>query len=346
MQSSALRVQARRYTVIACNACAVFAMSDGARAEITAARAERIDASHLEITWVASEPVELYLTDAARRSSKRLSTANRDERFLATVPVGARPHFLLRDTGDGTTVHLSERVVALENGSNFRDVGGYPAANGRHVRWGLIYRSGATPLLSAHDIATVRSLGLERLVDLRSSEERKLAPSVLTQNGFRVEAIDYPFESIPSTYIGILTQLSSEYRMLFDQLLSSRTPIVYNCTAGQDRTGIATALVLSALGVPRDVILADYHLSTVYRRPQFETPRIDPSRYPGNPAAALLAQVPNSRPEPLYLPSGRSYLADLLDTIDARWGSVNGYLDKVLHVDSAQLETLRRGYLE
>src|SRR3546814_12094115 len=71
-------------------------------------------------------------------------------------------------------------------------------------------------------------------------------------------------------------QLVPQLRVLFDTLLAKEGPVVYNCSAGQDRTGFATAMIMSALGVPREVIYKDYLLSTGYRKPLYELPKIDP----------------------------------------------------------------------
>src|SRR5690606_17096622 len=79
---------------------------------------------------------------------------------------------------------LAERVVPLEQGSNFRDIGGYATLDGKRVRQGLIYRSGATPMLTDSDLERVRALGLRNMIDLRSSEERALAPT-------RIEGVPY-----------------------------------------------------------------------------------------------------------------------------------------------------------
>jgi protein-tyrosine phosphatase len=129
-------------------------------------------------------------------------------------------------------------------------------------------------------------------------------------------------------------------------LLSEKGPVSYNCTAGQDRTGVATALILSALGVPRQTILNDYHLSTVYRRPENEMPAVDPTMYPGNPVAALFAKGRLMKPQPLYSEDGRSFMAAMYDRIDGHWGSVENYLDQVLGVGPTELARLRAHYLE
>jgi protein-tyrosine phosphatase len=133
---------------------------------------------------------------------------------------------------------------------------------------------------------------------------------------------------------------------VFQELLKNAGPLSVNCTAGQDRTGVAVALILSALGVPREFILTDYHLSTEYRRPHYEVPPLEAATYANNPAAALLGDVSNSTPLPLYSEAGRSMLAELLDYVVAQWGSVDNYLSSVLGIGPAQRASLRSLYLE
>lgn len=327
---------------------------------------ERLDATHVMVTWPPSRPVDVFETDRPdtdTSKAKRLSRDDRDGRYVAAVTDRRRSYFLLRDALDGSVVRVSERVLPLERGSNFRDLGGYATVDGKHVRWGLIYRSGATPLLSDHDVSYLRTLGLRSMIDLRSTEERELAPTRLSGQGIRYVAIDYPFNSLftkgithatvpkppPSAstlYRDFLTVLAREYGAVFHELLSRTGPIVYNCTAGQDRTGIATALILSALGVSRETILHDFHLSTGYRHPENEMPLVDPTKHPGNPAAELFVKARQAKPAPLYSTEGHSLLVDTFDEIHARWGSFDLYLEQVLGIDSGQLTALRAYYLE
>jgi protein-tyrosine phosphatase len=321
---------------------------------------QRIDESQVVLAWSSPNQVDIYVSskaDADMQSAAKVETANRDGRYLVNAPENRRWYFLLHDTRDGTWVRVAERVLPLEHGSNFRDLGGYLAADGKHVRWGLIYRSAATPLLSDSDVDTLlHTLNVRTMIDLRSTEERQLAPTRMMEKGIRYVAIDYPFQSLlpedvpkPSAtdmYYHLLTSMAPQFRSVFDELKSHKGAIAYNCTAGQDRTGIATALVLSALGVPRRTILEDYDLSTLNRRPQYESAPIDIEKYPDNPAAALLVKSAVQKPGPLYNSSGRSLLAETLDAIDARWGSVDRYLDEVIGVDSKEVAQLRRLYLE
>ena len=115
-------------------------------------------------------------------------------RLALAAPEHTRGWFLLKDRRDGTRVTVAERVLPLEQGSNFRDIGGYAGWGGKHVRWGMLYRSGATPLLTPGDLAQIKALSLQQMVDLRSSEERVYAPTRIT--GVPYGAVGYSFQAI------------------------------------------------------------------------------------------------------------------------------------------------------
>jgi protein-tyrosine phosphatase len=333
---------------------------------------ERAAPDRVVVRWRGDDPVDVYMAarpDAAIDKARLVAHADRDGVYAVNVADPARPYFILQDERDGSLARIAERLLPLEGGSNFRDVGGYPAAGGKHVRWGMIYRTAATPLLTDADYRYVAGLGITSVVDLRSIEERQIIPDQLPARlGARYFANDYPASALfsrlsqktaPGTdlYAAIIslyrtwpTSLAPQYRKIFEQLLRHDGAVSYHCSAGQDRTGVATALVLSALGVPRDVILQDYNLSTLDRRPENETPKLDPARYPGNPFVAFYAKAQASgagaKPRPLHDASGVAFLQQTFDEIDARWGSVDNYLDKVLGVDQRAIAQLRAIYLD
>ncbi|CAN7535336.1 tyrosine-protein phosphatase [Phenylobacterium sp. LjRoot219] len=338
-------------------------------AEVTAVSVERIAADRVLVTWRASGPVDLYEAEhpgAEVGQSRLIAEQDRDGRYEVRVAATARPYFLLRDVRDGTTLRVAERLLPLERGSNFRDVGGYPAAGGKHVRWGMIFRSGATPLLSDSDLQQIKALGLAEMVDLRSREERSLAPTRI--QGVKYVTVDYSMvqaaaangatahgttpHSMAAAYKLFPNGLAEQVRLTFDALVSENSPIVFNCSAGQDRTGFVTAMILSALGTPRDVILQDFHLSTAYRRPQFEMPPIDPAAHPGNPIAQHFARAQSTpeaaKPAPLYAAEqpSKSLLEITFEEIDATYGSVDAYLQQKVGVTPAELAKLRALYLE
>jgi protein-tyrosine phosphatase len=339
------------------------------------ASVERTAPDRLLLRWDAAAPVDVYVgtsPSATPPTMRLISDDDADGRHEAQVPRDARPYFLLQPASGGTGVRVAERFLPLEGGSNFRDIGGYPAANGKHVRWGKIYRTGAMPKLTDSDYDYLAGLGIEVVCDLRSTEERQLSPTNAQAMGdARYVAVDYPASDIfrnlvpssttantPSQSGGVTSlyrewpvSLAPQYKAIFDGLLAGEAPLAFHCSAGQDRTGVATAMVLTALGVPRDVIYADYHLSTSYRRPEFEFADVDLALAATNIVAryqleALKRGAEARRPQPLLNAAGEPRLAETFAEIEGRWGTVEAYLDQVLGVDAADIAELRAMYLE
>jgi protein-tyrosine phosphatase len=178
------------------------------------------------------------------------------------------------------------RHVTLEGASNFRDLGGYPAGDGRTLRWRQIFRSNHLGHLTAADIEIVRGLGVRHAFDFRGRDERAAAvcavkeitvhslpiePTVVAALRARLAAgtlsADAALEIMRESYRNYVRLNTHSFRALFAHLLDDRAPLVIHCTAGKDRTGFACALVLRALGVADDVIAEDYLLTNrFYRR--------------------------------------------------------------------------------
>jgi protein-tyrosine phosphatase len=123
---------------------------------------------------------------------------------------------------------------------------------------------------------------------------------------------------------------AGSYRELFSRLLSNKGPLIVNCTAGKDRTGVASALVLTALGVPYETVREDYLLSN------------------GAPGMAMLASslpgpFASLPPETMRLLAGvdASYLDAAFDQIRKDYGSVDGYLKNELGMGPKQIKLLR-----
>lgn len=330
-----------------------------AHAAISDANVDRGTPDTITVGWTSPDAVDVYESDAtaAGTSAAHLDIrGSRTGRFMVAHAGSTRRFFRLVDESDRQSITVAERLVPLQQGSNFRDVGGYPAADGKHVRWGLIYRSGAQPMLTVADVDELHSLGLAQLVDLRSDEERVLAPTRI--DGVPYSAIGYSMLALipdPKTahngselYRQFPKRFAPQLKLIFADLLGGRTPIAYNCSAGQDRTGFATAVILSALGVPRETIYADYLLSTVDRTPAFEMPPIDASLHPNDPVAQMFAHYHSgaAKPQPLVDAQGRPFLTGAFDEIDAKWGSVDGYLQDEISLTPADIARLRQVYLE
>jgi len=167
-----------------------------------------------------------------------------------------------------------ERVIALEGAVNFRDLGGYGTLDGRRTRWRVLFRADGLSELSQTDFSVMRDLGIRTVVDLRSGHE-------VEQSRFDVEAHPVDFHHFP--FIDELPDveqwdrrpglLGAQYKEMLDdaapQIIGAlevltapdSRPAVFHCTAGKDRTGLLSALVLSLLGVPEETVVADYALS-------------------------------------------------------------------------------------
>ncbi len=172
------------------------------------------------------------------------------------------------------TAPLLPRSIALSGASNLRDLGGWPSAGGRTVRFGRIYRSAALTRLEDADVAKLAGLGIRTVCDLRGHRERVAAPSRLpadaTEHSLPIEpSVGAGLRDIVATgeatgenvmsvlrqaYVAYALEWSHRYRCIFDLLLSDGgTPLLFHCSAGKDRTGFGAALILTALGVPREV---------------------------------------------------------------------------------------------
>ena len=280
--------------------------------------------------------------------------------------------------GDGSNLGFEPqmrahpRLLPLEGGRNFRDLGGYPAADGRTVRWGKLYRSGAMTHLTDADYRYLTALGLRVVSDFRSNEEREDEPARWEEvQGVDYRAWNYSREdetdgrvSLTSllvqpdmtpgkvraimirNYSDIVEQHKEKFRDLFGRLAAGEVPLVFNCSAGKDRTGVAAALVLVALEVPLDCIVEDYALSE--RLVDFETELLNSKpreRHRDDELFKWVADAPIEQVRPL-LRSDPAYLEAAFDHLDGNYGGAMGYIRSELGVDDRSLSGIRSLLLE
>lgn len=253
----------------------------------------------------------------------------------------------------------TNRVPELEGALNFRDLGGYAAAEGRTVRWNIVYRSGTTHALTGADVARLGARGIRYAYDLRSNNERRTHPNRLRD----IANLDYRYrdhdhlpgdirrllkspdvraEHAHQVMIEVYQKLPSEFedafRALFLLLTNGNLPLVFNCTAGKDRTGVAAALLLTALGVARETVLEDYLLTS-----QFFDRSCELILNEGG--AELFTAVDRTIWEPL-MRVHPEYLTAMFDHLDVTYGSVDHYLRDQLSIDAARIDRLRAHLLE
>ncbi|MBL8359587.1 MAG: tyrosine-protein phosphatase [Rubrivivax sp.] len=178
------------------------------------------------------------------------------------------------------------RLVPLAGASNFRDLGGYPGHAGRPLRWRRLFRSDHLGALTEADRARLAELGITRTFDFRGVHESAAESYELPGVAQHVLAIeptvaqqmsDLVASGIPLTaeraaglmedlYRHLVTGAAGRYAEWFEHLLDHDEPLVFHCTAGKDRTGVAAALLLRALGVPAEVVEQDYLLTNAHFR--------------------------------------------------------------------------------
>lgn len=232
------------------------------------------------------------------------------------------------------------RRLAFEGAANFRDLGGYPAGPGRRTRWRRLYRSDNLGGLTPADVAVLAELGIAGLVDFRIKIERRMHPNRLPEGGVHTLELGFlpvgTLEMLSRARAGTITgaeieaEVLSHYRRfvtdhaeIYGRMIAfaadpSNHPLLIHCTSGKDRTGFGSAVLLSALGVPRAAVEQDYLLTNQYIR--------DVSHLFG-------PQTPREVVDWL-LSAQAGYIRAALDEIDARFGGMAGYLSQALGVDA------------
>jgi protein-tyrosine phosphatase len=165
------------------------------------------------------------------------------------------------------------RRLAWEGCRNARDLGGYATFDGRETRWAAIIRSEVPSSLTEAGRAALVAYGVRTIVDLRRPDEVERQPNPFAQAGpHGVAYANVPFED-GALGSPVATGPVELYRGLLDShplgvaaVLTSiaRAPdggVLVHCFAGQDRTGLISALLLELVGVAREVIAADYALT-------------------------------------------------------------------------------------
>jgi protein-tyrosine phosphatase len=252
---------------------------------------------------------------------------------------------------------MDGRYIRLEGSLNLRDLGGYAGADQRAIRAGCVFRSDELHALTDADIEVVGTLGIRVLFDLRNADERAARPNRLpgdievleratpsttgatmtteeqiTRNVLPVRDDDF----FTTVYLELFDRLGPELRTILERAVDAPArPLLFHCAAGKDRTGIAAAVLLGVLGVPDEVILDDYELTSTYFTPR----KLDA-------LAAVLAEhnVPDERIRPL-LEARRPVLAGALRHVHEQWGGFEGYAHDHLGVAPDLPERLRDALL-
>jgi protein-tyrosine phosphatase len=259
------------------------------------------------------------------------------------------------------------RHVPLDGAVNVRDIGGYRSAYGLEVTRGLLFRGDSLSQLTPPDVLLLASLGLRTVIDFRTPGE------ILVTGADRLPAgVSYVSLPVAGGDLGVIYELIScgdhqrqrtelgdgraasfmvwinrgfvadkRQRQAFGTALrlmcsADRLPLLYHCSGGKDRTGWMTAVVLTALGVPRELVLRDYLLSNDFHRTEYQKLRFDLVK------AGMVRDPELLRP---ILEQSPTYLGAAFEEADRQYGSFGDFLTDGLGVSEAARGELRRALL-
>ena len=249
--------------------------------------------------------------------------------------------------------------LQIEGSHNLRDLGGIVSANGSPIRSRLVFRSGSLERLTPVGVNDLLALGIGTIFDLRSAPERNHSPTHWLANkevgrwqldgnyslgdpkpllAQSLTSAEKTRSMMRNVYQTLPTSHRESYAALFHALARSEQPILFHCSAGKDRTGVATALLLELLGVGRAKIDADYLETNAAVDATTQLFLADPRN-----AAALNASAHSWRP---MMIADTFYLDAMFEAIYAAHGSVEFYVRTQLDMSMTDIKRLRKRLLE
>lgn len=258
---------------------------------------------------------------------------------------------------------VNKRLLPIKNGYNFRDLGGYPTTDGHTTKWHRLIRSGSLARLDQADLKCLEKVPVKVDIDLRAPAEITAAPDHVpataqyyqlpvfasdeTDASHSDEEIAAQMQQPGNGYRHMLdvyrrmvtiTSAKKAYQKLFALLLEDHDgTILYHCTAGKDRTGMASFLILSALGVDEEIIMEDYLLTNAVTH-DFRDKWLQSMRDKGASEELVTNRAALSSVAP-------DYLNTAIKLIKENYGDVEHYLHDHLELTNDDITQLRRLYL-
>lgn len=340
----------------------------------------RINESTVELKFseIPSSSAALYWTDKPdiQVNIDNFITDKIENTLTVSDPFNAkqRIYFILQN-GEKCTL-FAERTLPIEGLNNFRDFGGYFTADGKQVKWGVLYRSNHLFNLNEQAINYISHLGIKSIIDYRNQNEINKSPNsyVGENKTYHLDAtaqtaelaaqfaassdnedqalIESIANNIPKELVNgegrqILEQYrqfvmsdksKAAFRQMIEVLLDSHnSPSIQHCRGGKDRTGYGALLVLAMLGVPKQTIVDDYMLTHFNRLARNE---IKMASY------RKITQDQNILDYLLSLiDTQESFIVEVFNAMEETSGSVEKYIKTELNFTDDDINQLRKIYL-
>ena len=257
-----------------------------------------------------------------------------------------------------------DQRFAFEGLDNFRDFGGFPAAGGRRLKAGRLYRSASHGRATDADLEALHALGISVIVDLRRQAERQRDPSrrhpefacevIASEGGHdegdswvdHITSSDLSPESFRAYMLGYYRdapfnpRLIDLYGRYFQALATVDGPVLIHCAAGKDRTGILAALTHHVAGVAPDHTMADYLATNDPARLERRLPQV---------TQAIFEHTGRTLPPTTVMVAmgvEGEYLEAAFAAMGERFGGIDGYLAETLGVGPGEGAAIRARLLE
>lgn len=237
-----------------------------------------------------------------------------------------------------SVVSSPSRILPIEGAYNVRDMGGYPAADNKTVKWRTVIRSGDLNHLTDSDLNYLNAIPLKVFIDFRDTDEIELAPDKTPSS--LEKQLFLPIETGDIIQLQKVTPELAEtalidankyfvrhnqdtYKEFFSILMKEdNSPLLFHCSAGKDRAGFGAALFLASLGVDRETIIEDYLLTNECLKDKYTD---------------IITQMPALKP---LFEVREEYIRAAFEVIDSEYGGIDSYLTNQLQVDLKKMRAL------
>jgi protein-tyrosine phosphatase len=250
------------------------------------------------------------------------------------------------------------RLLPMDGAHNTRELGGYKTTDGKSVKWGMLFRSDKLSDISGTDQEYLQNLGIKKIIDFRSEEEKTEDPDIIPSGISYVEmpiSVDGAMRSkieavlkgetdkeVKSFLIDANREFVTSYTDVYENflrgLIDDDAPTLFHCTAGKDRAGFAAAISLIALGVSREDVIEDYMKTNAFTKDRIE-------EILGQIKLMSLYQTDTEILRPL-IGVERVYIETAFKTAEEKYGSLENFIRDGLNISDEDIQKLRNKFLE
>ena len=249
------------------------------------------------------------------------------------------------------------RLLPMDGAHNTRELGGYKTLDGRSIKWGMLFRSDKLSDISNTDQEYLQTLGIKKIVDFRSEDEKAEEPDIIPAGISYVEmpiSVDGAMRTkieavlrgetdkeVQSFLVDANKEFVTSYTNVYEDflrgLIDEDAPTLFHCTAGKDRAGFAAAITLIALGVSKEDVVEDYMKTNAFTKDRIED-------ILGQIKLMSLYQTDVEILRPL-LGVEQIYIETAFEEAEEKYGSLENFIREGLNISDKDIKNLRNQFL-